>query len=297
VALYGGIELGGTKTVVVVGSGPGAIRDRTRIPTTGPGETLDRVAAFLAGRQPPIDAVGVAAFGPLDLDPGSPAFGSVVRTPKPGWDGTPLRARLAGALGVPVAIDTDVGAAALGEWRWGAAAGARIAVYVTVGTGIGAGILIDGRPLHGLGHPEFGHIPVRRDPDDGFPGVCPFHGDCLEGLASGPAVAARTGTPGERVGEDDAVWPLVAGCIGNALAGLAMTVVPARIVLGGGVMNVPGLLGMVRARMRERLGGYLDLPRFTGDLADLVVPPALGGDSGALGAIALAEAIDALAVS
>ncbi|HEY7735158.1 MAG TPA: ROK family protein [Candidatus Limnocylindrales bacterium] len=289
-AVYGGIELGGTKTVCVVGTGPGAIADRLRIPTAGPHETLERAVAFLAGQDPPVEAVGIAAFGPLDLDPASATFGSVARTPKRGWSGAPVRAIVADAIGVPVAIQMDVGAAAIAEWRWGAASGVGVAVYITVGTGIGAGIVVDGQLLHGLVHPEFGHVPVGRDPADTFAGVCRFHGDCLEGLASGPAVAARTGVPGEQLAADDRVWGLVAAYLGDALAGLILTLAPGRIVLGGGVMDAPRLLAMVRQRIRLGLAGYLDHPALTGDLTDLVVAPALGSDAGPLGAIAAAEA-------
>jgi predicted NBD/HSP70 family sugar kinase len=207
---FGAVEGGGTKFVCAVGEGPDRILARTRVETTTPEETLDRVADFFArataagagsgaaGRE--LAAVGVACFGPLELDPASPRFGDLLATPKPGWSGAPVAQALRRRLGVPVAVDTDVNGAALGEWRWGAARDCDPALYLTVGTGIGGGIVLDGRPLHGLLHPEMGHIPLPRlswpdgRPDD-FPGVCPFHGACFEGLVSGPALAARAGAP------------------------------------------------------------------------------------------------------
>jgi len=184
-----------------------------------------------------VAAVGVAAFGPLDLDPESASYGTVRSTPKRGWQRAPVLALVRAGLDVPVAVDTDVGAAAVGEWRWGAARGVRVAAYVTVGTGIGAGIVVDGHPFHGLGHPEFGHIPAARDPEDELTGVCPVHGDCLEGLASGPAIAARWGRPSEALPADHPAWDLEARYLGRALATLTLTVVPGRIVrAGGGVL-------------------------------------------------------------
>jgi fructokinase len=287
---YGGMELGGTKVVCAVGRGPGEIVERTVFPTTTPDETLDRATRFLAAHRP-LAAVGIAAFGPLDLDPASAGYGSVTTTPKRDWPGTRVRERIEAALGVPAPIDTDVSAAALAEWRWGAARGVDTAAYVTVGTGIGAGILVAGRPYRGLSHPEFGHVPVARDPSDDFPGVCPFHGDCLEGLASGPAIEARWHTDPPRLPADHEGWALEAGYLGSALATLVLILAPGRIVLGGGVMTASGLIALVRARVRQRLAGYLAVEPLDGLLDDYLVPPALGADAGVLGAIALARQI------
>jgi fructokinase len=289
VTLFGGIELGGTKTVCAIGSGPEDLRARTRFPTTTPSETVDHAIAFLRGHPEPIAAVGIASFGPLDLDPVSSTYGALVTTPKPGWAGAPVYATIRGSLDVPVSIDTDVAGAALAEWRWGAARGVGVVAYVTVGTGIGVGIIIGGQPYRGLGHPEFGHIPVPRMPGDDAPGTCPYHGDCLEGLASGPAIAARWRTAGEDLPDDHPAWDLEAHYLGAGLAALVMTIVPGRIVLGGGVMDVPGLHDRVRDVIRKRLAGYLAYPPLDGGLVEYLVPPALGGDSGVLGAIALAE--------
>ncbi len=196
--LFGGIEAGGTKFVCLVGDHEGTILAERRLPTRGPRETMADAIAFLreASAADPLQAIGVGAFGPLDLRPG-PGYGRILATPKPGWSGAEIAGPLRDAFGVPVAVDTDVTAAALAEGRWGAARGLATFAYMTVGTGIGVGIVAGGRPLHGLVHPEAGHVSVPRMPGDDFPGVCPFHGSCLEGMASGPAMAARWGVPAE----------------------------------------------------------------------------------------------------
>jgi fructokinase len=219
----------------------------------------------------------------------SARYGSITTTPKPGWRDTDLVGPLRAALGVPIVVDTDVNAAALGEWRWGAAQGLDTVLYLTVGTGIGGGGLVGGRPLHGLVHPEMGHVRVPHDrARDPFDGVCPFHGDCLEGLASGPALAARWGRAAEALPADHPAWPLEAHYLALALHGCVCTLSPERIVVGGGVMEAPHLLPQVRAELLRLLNGYVQAPAIVDDVAGYVVPPALGRRSGVLGALALA---------
>lgn len=287
----GGVELGGTKVQCAVGTGPGDVRAERTIATTSPEETLAGVIDFLAAHGP-LAAVGVGAFGPLDLDPGSPAFGRITRTPKPGWSDTDLVGPLARALGVPVALDTDVGAAALAERRWGAARGLDTVVYVTVGTGIGGGAVVHGRLLHGLVHPEMGHVRVPHDrARDPFPGACPFHGDCLEGLASGVALRERWGAPADALPAGHPAWALEAEYLALGLAAIVAVLSPERIVVGGGVMRQPELLPGVRARLGTLLAGYVRAPAILGGMEGYVVPPALGPRAGVLGAIALARGI------
>ncbi len=289
--VFGGIEAGGTKWVCAVGTGPEDISASVTIPTASPDETIDRAHAFLSSAGP-IDALGIGCFGPVDLDPGSPTWGYVTTTPKPGWTRADVAQRLGKRLSVPVAFDTDVNAAAVGEQRWGAARGLDTFCYVTIGTGIGGGAVAAGKPVHGLVHPEFGHLRIPHDHAvDPFPGVCPYHGDCWEGLASGPAIAARWGKPGEQLAGEDAVWELEARYVALGLVSAIAVLSPHRIVIGGGVMEAPGLLGLVRERVVELVGGYLDTPALETAIEDYLVPPALGARAGVLGAIALASAL------
>jgi fructokinase len=287
--LYGGIEAGGTRWNCAVGDGEGTeLAAAESFATTGPAETLERAVAFFAG-QAPIAALGVGCFGPLDPRPGSPTWGRVTTTPKPGWQGVDVAGPLGAALGAPVAFDTDVNAAALGELRWAAGRGLETLVYLTVGTGIGGGVVSSGRPLRGLLHPEIGHTLIRHDRErDPYAGACPFHGDCLEGLASGTALRERWGAPGEEL-TDPAVWELEADYLALGLANIVLTVSPQRIVLGGGVGDAPGLRELVRARLPVVLGGYIDAPELGAGIGDYLVAPALGKRSGVLGAIELAR--------
>jgi fructokinase len=290
--LVGGIEIGGTKARCAIGTGPDDIRAETRIPTTAPADTLARAVAFFTGQagHGPIAALGVAAFGPLDLDPRSPACGFITTTPKPGWAHTDLAGVLGPALGVPVALDTDVNGAALGEHRWGAARGADPCVYVTVGTGIGGGAVVNGRLIHGLAHPEMGHLrPPHDRAVDPFPGICPYHGDCLEGLASGTAMHRRWGTPAETLPPDHPAWDLEARYLALGLVALIGILSPRRIVVGGGVMHQSHLLPRVRAGVVELLAGYVQSPGVLQAIRDSIVPPGLGDRSGVLGALALAQ--------
>jgi fructokinase len=275
----GGIEAGGTKWLCAVGTGPDDIAATETIETTTPAETIAAAIAFFE-REGPVRAVGIGCFGPVDLRPGSPTWGWITTTPKPGWPDTDVAGVVGARLGVPVAFDTDVNAAALGEHRWGAAVGLDTFCYVTVGTGIGGGAIAGGQIVHGLLHPEFGHMRIPHDLDvDPFPGSCPYHGDCWEGLAAGPALEARWGRPPRELVGEGRVWRLQARYVALGLANVVAVLSPERIVLGGGVMEVPGLLGLVRAEVDVLLAGYV---------ATEIAPPALGRLSGVLGAIALA---------
>ena len=277
----GALETGGTTCVCAVGTGPDDIRAQDRFPTTGPDEVIERATRFFR-QAGPIAALGIGAFGPVDLHASSPTWGHVTTTPKPGWSGTPLAPALRDALGVPVAFETDVTASALGEQRWGAGQGADPLVYVTIGTGIGAGVLVDGRPVHGLLHPELGHLRIPHDrARDPFDGVCPYHGDCLEGLASGAALGARPGPDPAGLPLDHPVWRLEAEYVALGLVSVIAVLSPQRIVVGGGVGMQPGLLPRVTAEVDRLLAGYLAAPP--------LVAPALGGRQGVLGALAMAS--------
>lgn len=288
--LVAGIELGGTKAIVLIARGRDVLAS-ARFPTETPDRTLAAVGDRLEGwraEHGPVEAIGIASFGPLGLDPDRPDYGRITTTPKPGWQQVDLVGHFAARFGVPIGFDTDVAGAALAEHRWGAGRGDRVLVYLTVGTGVGGGVLIDGRPVHGLIHPEPGHLRVRRDEGDAFAGVCPIHGDCLEGLISGPAIAARTGMPGDRIGDDDPVWGSVAAEMAEALAMLMLTLSPQRILIGGGVFHKrERLFASLRVRVARLLGGYL-AGIGEAELADIVVPPGLGDMAGPLGAVALA---------
>ncbi len=285
---YGGIEAGGTKWVCAVGDGDGVLTESVSFPTTEPQQTLERAIEFFA-TQADLQGIGVAAFGPVDVRRNSAEYGHIAATPKPGWAHfdllTPLRER----FGVPVAIDTDVNAAALAEGRWGSGRGLGNFVYVTVGTGIGGGLVVGGQPVHGLLHPELGHmrIPHNRERDP-FPGCCPFHGDCLEGLASGEAMRQRHGIRAEQL-QDDAAWELEADYLASAFTNIFYTVSTERIIVGGGVPQRPGLLEMVRERVRALVAGYPDAEGVAEWLSadEFIVAPGLEGQAGALGAIAL----------
>jgi len=285
----GGIEAGGTKFVCAVAGGPDDVRAQIEFPTTTPRATLARAVDFFTDQPEPLAALGIGSFGPLDPDPSSPTYGYVTSTPKPGWQHTDVRGLFQSKLQVPVAFDTDVNAAALGEHRWGAAQDVDTFVYVTVGTGIGGGGMVDGALLHGLVHPEMGHIRIPHDlKRDPFEGVCPFHGDCLEGLASGPAIEARWQQRGEDLPDDHPAWPLEAHYLALGLMAIICTLSPQRIILGGGVMERSLLFPMIRSRVRDLLNGYVQAPAITEPTNTYILPPALGRQAGVLGAIALA---------
>jgi fructokinase len=293
VPLLGAVEAGGTKFLCLVGHDPGDVLAEERIPTTTPAETLGRVVEFFHAaerRHGRCAAFGIASFGPLDLDPASPSWGRLTNTPKPGWAGADLVAPLRRAFDAQVAIDTDVNGAGLAEVLWGAGQDAGTLVYLTVGTGIGGGAVVGGSPLHGASHPEMGHIRVAHHPDDAtFAGVCPFHGDCLEGLACGPAISARWGAPGEALADRHPAWDVLGYYLGQACVAATMLLSPHVIVIGGGVMKSPPLLPATRRWTHRLLAGYPDSPHLAGGLESYIVPPALGDRAGVLGALALAR--------
>ncbi len=290
--LYGGIEAGGTKFVCAVAGDPESIVAETSFPTTMPAETIGRAIAFFQeqGKKAPLAAIGIASFGPIDIASASPTYGYITSTPKPGWHDTEFAGAVGRALGLPVAMDTDVNAAALGEHRWGAATDVEDVLYVTVGTGIGGGALAGGRLVHGLVHPEMGHMPVPHDwAADPYSGSCPYHGDCWEGLACGLALRGRWRRDPKALPPEHPAWPLEARYLGVGLAAIICVLSPKRIVLGGGVMKQPQLFPMVRAEARRALNGYIKSKALLDDIDRYIVPPGLGDRAGVMGAIALAQ--------
>ena len=286
--VFAGVELGGTKGIALVWRA-GRIVERHQVPTTDPEQTLGALRDWLAAH-PLRDAFagfGIASFGPVRLDPAAADYGRILATTKPGWSGARVLERLALAVSCPVAIDSDVNAAALAELRWGAGQGCSSLVYLTIGTGVGGGIAIDGRPVHGALHPELGHLKLRRAAGDCFAGACSFHGDCIEGLISGPALAARFDGNIHDAAPDDPRREFVTADLAQLFAALILTLAPEKILVGGGVgLGVPGLLDAAIARLPALLGGYLTEL----DPRALIGPPALGANAGPLGAIALAIA-------
>ena len=278
---FGCIEAGGTKFVLGIAQAHDAVLATTRIPTTNPEDTIAAVIEWFKANGP-VDAIGIASFGPVDPDPASPRWGFITETTKPGWSGTDFAGRIGRAFDVPVGFDTDVNGAALAESRWGAAQGDDVAVYFTVGTGIGGGAIINGAPLHGAQHPEMGHVLPRRHPDDpDFPGVCPFHGDCFEGLVSGPAIKARWGASLSELPADHPAHKIVAWYLGQLAMAVQSVLSPRRILFGGGVMATPGLLEAMRDEAMRLAKDYVTI---------IIEPPALGDQAGLLGGLALAQA-------
>lgn len=286
--LLGAIEAGGTKFVCAVGTGPENILAMTRIPTTTPAETLGQVLAFFAA-QPPVAAIGIGSFGPIDLRRNSPTWGYITSTPKPGWANTDICGIVGRALGVPVAFDTDVDGSVYAEARWGAGQGLKNLLYLVVGTGIGGGALVDGKIVHGLVHTEMGHFFPAKHPHDTFGGSCPFHGACFEGLASGPAIKARWGQPAETLPVDHPAWEMEAFYIAQACQAFVCLYSPERIILGSGVMQQEQLFPLVRQKLQASLNGYVQAPELLEHMDEYVVPAKLGQLAGLMGCFALAE--------
>jgi fructokinase len=286
--LYGGIEAGGTKFNCIVAAGPDKILTETRFPTTTPAETIGKVIEFFK-QNGPVSSIGIAGFGPLDLDPASPTYGYITRTPKAGWVNTDIRGWIQRELGVPVGIDTDVNAASIAEGLWGACRGLDNFVYFTIGTGIGGGAVVNGKPLHGLVHPEMGHMSLPHNlQEDPFPGSCPYHTDCFEALATGPSMNKRWGQPAETLPIDHPAWELEAKYISLAMRSVICILSPQKIVLGGGVMQQAQLFGMIHRMTREYLNNYIQSPAIIEHIEEYIVAPGLGTYSGMLGALALA---------
>ena len=293
--VYGGIEAGGTKFVCAIGSGPDDIRALETIRVTTPDETLSGAVEYFRQqiRIQPLRAIGIGSFGPVDLNPASSTYGYITGTPKPGWDYTDVVGTVRDALGLQVAFDTDVNAAILGEYLWGVAVGLTDAIYLTVGTGIGGGAIVNGELVHGLLHPEMGHMHVPQDLiADPFEGSCPYHGNCLEGLASGPALKNRWGIAPEDLPDDHVAWKIEARYLAYGAATLTYVLSPQRIVIGGGIMRRLSLLPMIRLHLRDILNGYIQSPVVLEDVESFIVRPALGDRSGVLGALALAMRLD-----
>lgn len=291
-ALYGGIEAGGTKFICAVGTGPDDIRDELRFSTTSPAENISKAIAFFREQQQKeaLEGIGVACFGPLDPDPNSPQFGYVTTTPKVGWAHTNFVGPLRQALGVPVGFDTDVNGAALGEYRWGAAQGLSNFVYLTIGTGLGGGAMVDGKLMHGLMHPEMGHMLIPHNWDaDPYSGFCPYHGDCWEGLAAGPALEGRWKMRAEHLPPDHNAWDLEAHYLALGLMNIICIMSPQRIIMGGGVMDQRHLFALIHNHVYTMLNGYIQKSAILENMDKYIVPPGLGNRAGVLGAIALAQ--------
>jgi fructokinase len=291
--LFAGIEAGGTKWICMIAAHPEDIRTTTRLPTTKPAETIGAAIEFFKDQiqqHGKLIGVGIGSFGPLDLDIDSLTYGYLTTTPKPGWANTDLASPIQKALELPLGIDTDVNAAALGEARWGAAQGLSDFVYLTIGTGIGGGGMVNNNLIHGLVHPEMGHLRIPHDWEaDPFPGVCPYHGDCLEGLATGPAIETRWGQKGETLPRDHPAWQLEAHYLAWGLVNLICTLSPKRIILGGGVMDQDQLFPLVRKKVQKLLNDYISAREIIEHIDRYIIPPQLGAQAGVLGAIALAQ--------
>lgn len=285
--VLGAIEAGGTKFVCGIGNEQGEIFERVSFPTTNPEETMAQVIAFFEGKK--FDALGVGSFGPIDPIKNSPTYGYITTTPKPYWGGYDMIGKLKEHFDVPMNFDTDVNGAALGEYTWGAAKGLDSCIYITVGTGIGAGAVVGGQLVHGLSHPEMGHISVRRHPNDTFEGFCPFHGDCLEGIAAGPAILKRWGKPGVELPVDHPAWEMEAYYLAQALVNYVLILSPQKIIMGGGVMKQEQLFPEIRRQLKALLGGYVQHSSIIDHIDQYVVYPELGDNAGICGSLALAK--------
>jgi fructokinase len=292
-----GVELGGTKCICVLGTGPDEIMRSERVATGHPDVTLGEISEILhrwRSEYGPPAALGISSFGPLELRPSAPTYGTIRSSVKRGWQDVPLLARLSEGWAIPVGLNTDVNGAALAEARWGAGRGLADFAYVTVGTGIGVSLVVGGSLAGGCSHSELGHIRVARAPSDTWPGVCPYHGDCVEGLASGPAIAARSGAPAADLASDAVEWRLAAHALGQLMHVITFATVPERILVGGGVAEGrPEILAYTRDALVKSINGFVDLESLVGDVSAFVIPPGLGALAGPLGALAVAaEALE-----
>ena len=289
--VFGAIEGGGTKFVCMVGTSPTDIVDTMTMPTGDPEDVIPTLIEYFQRPRPGchLAALGIAMFGPIDLNPASPDYGGTVGTTKPGWSFIRMVGPIANRLHLPIGWDTDVNGAVLGETRWGAAQGVDPAVYLTIGTGIGGGVFVNGATIHGLQHPELGHVPMPTLPGDDFPGVCIYHGRCLEGIASGPAIAARAGRPVIEIPADDPIWDVTATYLAHGLMTFVVTLSPRRIILGGGVMRQAHLMPRVRRALQGVLNDYVHVPELADRINEYVVPSGLGQEAGLYGALVLAE--------
>ncbi|MET3545668.1 fructokinase [Paenibacillus favisporus] len=288
----GAIEAGGTKFICGIGNEKGEILERISFPTEAPEKTLEQAAAFFRGQG--IEAMGIGSFGPIDLDCSSPSYGCVTTTPKPGWAGFDFVKYMKNFYPVPIGFDTDVNAAVFGEAKWGAAQGMESCVYYTIGTGVGVGVYAEGKLIHGLVHPEGGHVLTRRHPEDSFPGSCPYHGDCLEGMASGPAIERRWGVQGNNLPEDHPAWEMEAYYLAQAISGVILLLSPKKVILGGGVMQQKRLIPLIRKEVAQTLNGYVASRAILNGMDSYIVRPGLGDNAGLCGALALG--IDAASI-
>lgn len=283
--LIGAIEAGGTKFVCGIGDEKGEILDRLSFPTEHPDKTLPQVIQYFQDKQ--VEAIGVGSFGPIDINPESPTYGYVTTTPKPGWENYDMLGTLRRAFPVPSGWDTDVNAAAYGEVKWGAAQGLSSCLYYTIGTGVGVGVYSEGKIIHGLVHPEGGHVLTRHHPEDKFAGVCPYHGDCLEGMAAGPAIEARWGKKGYELPPDHIAWEMEAFYIAQSITNAILLLSPHKIILGGGVMQQLQLLPLIRQAVLRNLNGYVSSSAILEHIDEYIVSPGLGQQAGLCGALAL----------
>jgi fructokinase len=288
--LIGAIEAGGTKFVCGIGNEEGIIQEKVSFPTEQPDKTMENVISYFKDKK--VACMGIGTFGPINIDPSSSFYGYITTTPKIGWANFPFLETLKKVFDVPYGWDTDVNAAAFGEAKWGAAKGLDSCVYYTIGTGIGVGVYTEGKLVHGLVHPEGGHILTRRHPDDDneghrFEGLCPYHGDCLEGMASGPAIEKRWKVNGSNIPSDHPAWAMEAFYIGQAVTGSILMLSPKKIILGGGVMHQKQLYPMIRAEVQKNLKGYVNAEAILTHIDEYIVPPGLGDNAGLCGALAL----------
>jgi len=272
--------------ICAVGTEDGVLLDQTIIPTRGPKETMEDVIAYFRDKE--IEALGIASFGPVDIHKNSDTYGYILDTPKEAWQHFNLLGTIRDALQVPVELETDMNGACLGELTFGCARGLDSVVYVSIGTGIGAGIAVNGQLLHGMIHPEAGHMLLRRHPRDGYEGSCPFHATCFEGLASGPAIAERWGRPAEELHNNATVWEMESHYIAQAMVNLILIMSPRVIILGGGVMKNEALFPMIRKRVKKILNEYLNTDELQ-NLDQYIVPASLKGNQGVMGCIELAR--------